>query len=53
MQGFDPNAALIPDFSLTPFYEVTVDEYAGKEPGYIIKSEPVAAPEGSQAWRVM
>jgi pimeloyl-ACP methyl ester carboxylesterase len=53
MQGFDPNAALIPDFSLTPFYEVTVDQYAGKEPGYIIKSEPVAAPEGSQAWRVM
>jgi hypothetical protein len=31
MQGFDPNAELIQDFSLTPFYEVTVDQYAGKE----------------------
>ena len=53
MQGFDPNAKVIPDFSLTPFYEITADQYAGMKPGEIIKVEAIPAPDGAQAWRVM
>lgn len=52
MQGFDPNAPAVPDFKLTPFYDANLD-FAGKQPGDILKTESVQAPEGAVAWRVM
>lgn len=52
MQGFDPNAKPVADFELTPFYEADLD-FVGKNPGSILKSESIPAPEGAEAWRVM
>ncbi len=52
MTGFDPNANLVPDFKLTPFYESRF-EYIGRKPGDLLKKESVQAPEGAVAWRVM
>jgi pimeloyl-ACP methyl ester carboxylesterase len=52
MQGFDPNAKPVPDFALTPFYDADLD-FATKAPGEILKTEPIPAPEGAAAWRVM
>jgi pimeloyl-ACP methyl ester carboxylesterase len=52
MQGFDPNAKPVPDFELTPFYDAGLD-FAKKAPGEILKTEPIPAPEGAAAWRVM
>jgi hypothetical protein len=52
MQGFDPKAEPIPDFKLTPFYEADLD-FAQKVPGEILKTEPISAPDGAVAWRVM
>ena len=52
IQGFDPNAKPVPDFELTPFYDADLD-FATKAPGEILKTEPIAAPEGAAAWRVM
>jgi len=52
IQGFDPKAQSIPDFSLTPFYEANLDD-VGRKPGEVIKTEVIPAPAGSSAWRVM
>lgn len=52
LPGFDPNAKPVPDFELTPFYEADLD-FATKPAGEVLKSEPIAAPEGAVAWRVM
>jgi dienelactone hydrolase len=52
MQGFDPNAKPVPDFELTSFYESNLD-FATKAPGAILKTEPIPAPAGATAWRVM
>jgi pimeloyl-ACP methyl ester carboxylesterase len=52
LQGFDPNAKPVPDFELTPFYDADLD-FATKAPGEILKTEPIAAPAGALAWRVM
>ena len=52
MQGFDPNAKPVPDFALTPFYDADLD-FATKAPGEILKTEPIPAPEGAAAWRIM
>ena len=52
MQGFDPNAKPVPDFELTPFYDADLD-FATKAPGEILKTEPIQAPAGATAWRVM
>lgn len=52
MQGFDPSAKAVPDFELTPFYDADLD-FATKAPGEILKIEPIPAPEGAAAWRVM
>jgi alpha-beta hydrolase superfamily lysophospholipase len=52
IQGFDPKAKSVPDFSLTPFYEANLD-YVGRKPGEVIKSEVIPAPAGASAWRVM
>jgi alpha-beta hydrolase superfamily lysophospholipase len=52
IQGFDPKAKSVADFSLTPFYEANLD-YVGRKPGEVIKSEVIPAPAGASAWRVM
>ncbi len=52
LQGFDPSAPAVPDFELTPFYEVDVN-VAHKAPGTLLKTETVPAPDGAMAWRVM
>jgi pimeloyl-ACP methyl ester carboxylesterase len=52
MQGFDPNAKPVPDFELTPFYDADLS-FATKSPGEILKTEPIPAPDGAVAWRVM
>jgi pimeloyl-ACP methyl ester carboxylesterase len=52
LQGFDPNAKPVPDFELTPFYDANLD-FATKTPGEILKTEPISAPKGAAAWRVM
>ncbi len=52
MQGFDPNAKPVPDFKVTSFYESNL-EYIGRKPGDLLKKEPIPAPEGAVAWRIM
>ena len=52
MEGFDPGARPMADFKLGPFYE-SDPCFAGRASGELLKCEPVAAPAGANAWRVM
>ncbi|RYG03905.1 MAG: alpha/beta fold hydrolase [Caulobacteraceae bacterium] len=52
LQGFDPAVDVPAALPVTSFYE-TSPKLAGAKPGDLLKSEPVAAPAGARAWRVM
>ncbi len=52
LEGFNANDKLAPDFVVTPFYEAGL-AHVGRQAGDIIKREPIAAPAGANAWRVM
>lgn len=53
MQGFGAGTADLPAaFEITPFYEVE-GGLSAEEPGTILKAEPIEAPEGANAWRIM
>ena len=52
LQGFDPAVDVPPAFAVTSFYDAS-PKLARAKPGDLLKSEPVAAPAGARAWRVM
>ena len=52
LQGFDAGANVPPAFAVTSFYDAS-PRLAGAKPGDLLKSEPVAAPAGARAWRIM
>jgi alpha-beta hydrolase superfamily lysophospholipase len=52
LQGFDASAAVPAAFALTPFYDAPAG-FERTRPGALLKSEPIAAPAGARAWRVM
>ena len=52
MQGFSLTDKLAPDFQVTPFYDCGLG-YIGKQPGQIIRTEQIPAPDGAIAWRVL
>lgn len=52
LQGFDAGADVPPAFAVTSFYDAS-SKLARAKPGDLLKSEPVAAPVGARAWRVM
>jgi len=52
LEGFSASDKLAPEFVVTPFYEAGL-AYAGHKAGDIIKREPITAPAGANAWRVM
>ncbi|WP_312161527.1 lipase family protein [Phenylobacterium sp.] len=52
LQGFEAAASVPPALPLTPFYEAPAGLDAAR-PGDLLKSEPIAAPPGAKAWRVM
>ncbi|MBT9473374.1 MAG: alpha/beta fold hydrolase [Pseudomonadota bacterium] len=52
LQGFDAGANVPPAFAVTSFYDAS-PKLARAKPGDILKAEPVAAPSGARAWRVM
>ena len=52
LQGFDTSADVPAALPVTAFYEAS-PKLAGAKPGDLLKAEPVAAPAGARAWRVM
>lgn len=52
LQGFDAGADVRPAFAVTSFYDAS-PKLARAKPGDLLKSEPVAAPAGARAWRIM